>query len=70
MRTKHLGLDDPTAPEAPSEPVVRVSGIPRSELLEPAALGAVLLAARSVPCVMTSANSEPQSSRGAAGNSQ
>ena len=33
MRTKHLGLDDPTAPEAPSEQVVRISGIPRSELL-------------------------------------
>jgi len=37
MRTKHLGLDDPTAPEAPSEQVVRISGIPRSELLEPTA---------------------------------
>ena len=36
MRTKHLGLDDPTAPEAPSDQVVRISGIPRSELPEPA----------------------------------
>jgi DNA replication protein DnaC len=35
MRTKHLGLDDPTAPEAPFEQVVRISGIPRSELPEP-----------------------------------
>ncbi len=35
MRTKHLGLDDPTAPEAPSEQVVRISGIPRSEFPEP-----------------------------------
>jgi hypothetical protein len=35
MRTKHLGLDDPTAPEAPSEQVVRISGIQRSELPEP-----------------------------------
>ena len=35
MRTKHLGLDDPTAPGAPSEQVVRISGIPRSELPEP-----------------------------------
>ena len=35
MRTKHLGLDDPTAPEAPSGEVVRISGIQRSELPEP-----------------------------------
>ena len=35
MRTKHLGLDDPTTPEAPSAQVVRISGIPRSELPEP-----------------------------------
>jgi len=35
MRTKHLGLDDPTAPEAPSGEVVRISGIHRSELPEP-----------------------------------
>ena len=35
LRTKHLGLDDPTAPEAPSSQVVRISGIPCSEFPEP-----------------------------------
>lgn len=35
MRTKHLGLDDPTAPGAPSGEVARISGIPRPELPEP-----------------------------------
>jgi DNA replication protein DnaC len=35
MRTKHLGLDDPTAPEAPSGEVARISGNQRPELPEP-----------------------------------
>jgi len=35
MRTRHLGLDDPTAPEAPSAEVVRISGIPHPEFPEP-----------------------------------
>src|SRR5882724_5670765 len=35
MRTKHLGLDDPTAAEAPSTQVVRISGISSSEFPEP-----------------------------------
>ena len=35
MRTKHLGLDDSTVAEAPSDQVVRISGIPRSEFPEP-----------------------------------
>src|SRR2546425_2875987 len=35
MRTKHLGLDDPTAAEAPSSQVVRISGISTSEFPEP-----------------------------------
>jgi hypothetical protein len=35
MRTKHLGLDDPTRPEAPSTEVVRISGISCSEFPEP-----------------------------------
>jgi DNA replication protein DnaC len=35
MRTKHLGLDDPPTPAAPSEQVVRISGNPGSELPEP-----------------------------------
>jgi len=35
MRTKHLGLDDPTATEAPSAQLVKISGIPCSEFPEP-----------------------------------
>jgi DNA replication protein DnaC len=35
IRTQHLGLDDPTAPEAPSTELVRISGIPCSEFPEP-----------------------------------
>ena len=35
MRTRHLGLDDPIAPDASSEQVVKISGIPRSEFPEP-----------------------------------
>jgi DNA replication protein DnaC len=35
IRTKHLGLDDPTATEAPSTELVRISGIPCSEFPEP-----------------------------------
>jgi DNA replication protein DnaC len=35
MRTKHLGLDDPIKPEAPSTEVVRISGISCSEFPEP-----------------------------------
>jgi DNA replication protein DnaC len=34
MRTKHLGLDDPSTAEPPSANVVRVSGIPWSEFPE------------------------------------
>jgi DNA replication protein DnaC len=40
MRTKHLGLDDPTGPEAPSTEVVRISGKMCSEFPEPTAHGA------------------------------
>jgi len=40
MRTKHLGLDDPTRPEATSiEEVVRISGNSRSEFPEPTSGG-------------------------------
>lgn len=35
MRTKHLGLDAPAHAEAGSQPVVRISGIGRSEFPEP-----------------------------------
>ena len=35
IRTKHLGLDDPTAAEAGSTQLVRISGIQRSEFPEP-----------------------------------
>lgn len=35
MRTKHLGLDDATTAEAPSNQVVKISGIPCSEFPEP-----------------------------------
>ncbi len=35
LRTRHLGLDDPTGPEAASAEVVRVSGIRSSEFPEP-----------------------------------
>ena len=35
MRTRHLGLDDPIAPDASSEQMVRISGIQRSEFPEP-----------------------------------
>ena len=35
LRTKHLGLDDATAAEAPSNQLVRISGIPCSEFSEP-----------------------------------
>jgi DNA replication protein DnaC len=38
MRTRHLGLDDPSVPEAPSAQVVRISGIPHSEFPEPTPL--------------------------------
>jgi hypothetical protein len=34
LRTKHLGLDDPTSPEA-SDPPARISGIDRPEFPEP-----------------------------------
>jgi len=37
LRTRHLGIDDPCAPEAPSEQVVRISGIRQSEFPEPTA---------------------------------
>lgn len=37
MRTKHLGLDDATAPGAPSGEVVKISGNSWSELPEPTA---------------------------------
>jgi len=39
MRTKHLGLDDPTAAEAGSTQLVRISGIQRSEFPEPTPVG-------------------------------
>jgi len=46
MRTKHLGLDDPTRPEAPSvEEVVRISGNSWSEFPEPTATFAAVLVA-------------------------
>jgi DNA replication protein DnaC len=35
IRTKHLGLDDPTAPQAVSEDLGRISGISRPEFPEP-----------------------------------
>ena len=34
MRTKHLGLDDPTSPEQPQE-VARISGMRTPEFPEP-----------------------------------
>ena len=37
IRTRHLGLDDATAAEAPSADPVRISGIPQSEFPEPTA---------------------------------
>jgi len=40
MRTKHLGLDDPTAAGAASNQVVRISGKGQSEFPEPTGLGA------------------------------
>ena len=42
MRTKHLGLDDPTATEAPSAQLVKISGIPCSEFPEPTTRSATI----------------------------
>ena len=38
MRTRHLGLDDPTAAEAASAPIARVSGKPSPQFPEPTVL--------------------------------
>ena len=44
MRTKHLGLDDPTSPEASDQPA-RISGIKAPEFPEPTASGAAVFSA-------------------------
>lgn len=49
MRTKHLGLDAAAAVEAPSNQVVRISGIQRSEFPEPTKLFGTCRPQRVVP---------------------
>lgn len=51
VRTKHLGLDDPTRVEEPSAQVARISGIPGAEFPEPTARSPELPRRMSVPTV-------------------
>ena len=53
VRTKHLGLDDPTTVEEPSAQVARISGIPGAEFPEPTWwISSALFAPRAIPSRM------------------